>query len=102
MRLLLAFCSTCDVVRREQRPHSHRETRESVDSALLPVDHADRISALQTGLAQRLDGLGGSAPGGDDVLDQTDTIAILERALETVVCAVALAGLSDDQKREPG
>src|SRR5579859_1488191 len=97
-----AFCWPCDIVRREQRPHSHRETRESVDSALLPVDHADRISALQPGLAQRLDGLRCCASGCDDVLDQADAIALFERAFEAIVGAVALAGLADDQERQAG
>src|SRR5579859_7340678 len=99
MRLLLAFCSACHVVRGEERPHPHRETRESVDSALLPVDHADGVSALQAGLAQRLDSLRCRASGGDDVLDQADAIALLERPFEAVVGAVALAGLADDQER---
>ena len=85
---------------REDRPHSHRETRESVDSALLAVDDADRISALETGRAERLDGLRGGASGGDDVLDQAHALAGLEGAFEPVAGAVVLLGLADDQERE--
>src|SRR6478735_6759749 len=100
MRLLRAFCSGCDVARCIQRPHAHRETRESVDSALLAVDHADRVSALQTGLAERLDGLRRSPARGDHVLDEAHTLALLEGPFETVVGAVALAGLAHDQEGE--
>src|SRR6478672_9754224 len=102
MRLLRAFCSTCDSAGCIQRPHSHGETRESVDSALLPVDHADRISALETGRAEGLDGLPGRPSGGDNVLDQADAVAHLEPTLEPVVGAVALLRLPDDQEREAG
>src|SRR5438067_7825189 len=102
MRLLRAFCSPCDLARRENRPHSHRETRESVDSALLPVDHTDPVSALEPGRTERLDGLRGRSSGGDHVLDQADAIARLEPTLEQVAGAVTLLGLPDDQERQSG
>src|SRR5260370_39280853 len=102
MRLLRAFCSARDLARRENRPHSHRETRESVDSALLPIDHTDPVSALEPGRTKRLDGLRGRSSGGDHVLDQADAIAHLEPTLEQVAGAVALLGLPDDQERQAG
>ena len=101
MRLLRAFCSSCDIARGEQRPHSHRETRESVDSALLAIDHADRVSARETGLPKRLHGLRGGPARGDHVLDQAHALALLEGALEPVVGAVALALLPTIRKGSP-
>ena len=64
------------------QPHS--EAREGVHTALLAVDDADRRPALETRLAQRSDGLGGRSARRDDVLDQADALAGLERALDPV------------------
>src|SRR5712691_9165105 len=102
MRLLRAFCGARNLARRENRPHSHRETRESVDSALLPVDHTDPVSALEPGRTKRLNRLRGRSSGGDHVLDQADAIARLEPTFEQVACAVPLLRLADDQERQAG
>ena len=43
---------------------------QSVGSALLPIDHADRDSALQAGFAKTVERLDRGAARGDDVLDE--------------------------------
>src|SRR5438132_14294228 len=84
----------------KEGPETHRIARESVRSALLPVDDADRCSALETGLAERPYGLDRGASGGDDVLDETRYGAGLEDALEPVLRAVALGLLAHDHERQ--
>src|SRR5438874_9799290 len=86
----------------KERPQPHRVPRESVDPALLAVDDADGRSALETRLAQRLDGPDRGASRGDDVLDETGQRAGLEAALEPILSAVALDLLAHDHEGEPG
>jgi hypothetical protein len=73
---------------------------QSVDAALLAVDHADRRTADEPGLPERLYRLPGRTAGGDDVLDQADALPRLEHALEPVPGAVLLGLLAHDQERE--
>src|SRR5215475_13574240 len=101
MRLLRAFCSSCDIACSEKRPHSHRETRQSVDPALLAIDDADGVSADETGLSERLHGLGSGPSRRDHVLDQAHALTQLEGALQAVVRPVALAVLPHDQEGKP-
>src|SRR5688572_8439807 len=84
-----------------ERPQTHAETGESVGPALLAIDHADRISDLETGLTQRADRLEKRTSGGDDVLDQTDELARLERPLDAVGRAVLLRLPAHDHEGEP-
>src|SRR5262245_26908652 len=100
MRVLRAFSGACNCARCIQRPHAYGEPRESVDSALLAIDHADRVSALQAGLPQGLDGLRCGPARSDHVLDQAHALAFLEGPFEAVVRPIALARLADDQERE--
>src|SRR5205823_10463667 len=51
--------------------------------------------------AERLDGLEGRPARGDDVLDQTDALALLVDALEPIGGAVLLRPRADDQERQP-
>src|SRR6186997_1438087 len=97
----------CGGFRRRQQvscPKQGHETgstaRQSVDPALLAIDHADRDSALQTGFANRIQSLDGGSAGGDDVLDEADTLTRLERSLEPVRGSVLLGFVADDQERE--
>src|SRR3954449_7970673 len=102
MRFCGGFSHLQELGRTKERPQADGVAGERVHSALLAVDDADRRSALQTGLAQRLDGLDGGAAGGDDVLDQADLLARLEDALEPLAGSVALLLLADDQERQAG
>src|SRR5688572_8478679 len=74
--------------------------RQSVGSALLAIDHADRDSALQAGLAKGVERLDGGSARGDDVLDEADSLARLVGSFEAVCRPVVLRLLADDQERQ--
>jgi hypothetical protein len=84
----------------EEGPQADAVARKLVHSALLAIDHADRGSTLETGLAERRDRGQRCAAGGDDVLDQADPLAGDEGAFEPVPRAVVLRLLADDQEGE--
>ena len=75
--------------------------RESVDSALLAIDHADCDSALEAGLTQGVERLDGGSAGGDDVLHEADPLAGLVGAFEAIGGAVLLRLLADDEEGKP-
>ena len=105
-RLNHAFCG--GFLRRQQLscPKKRHKTgsaaRQSVGSALLAVEHADRDSALQAGFADGIEGLDDGSAGGDDVLYEAHALPRLEDAFEAVRRAVLLRRLAHDQEREPG
>jgi hypothetical protein len=74
-------------------------TRESVHSALLAIDHADRDLALETGLAKRLESLDGGPAGRDDILDEADALARFVDPFQAVRGPVLLRLVADDQER---
>src|SRR5262245_40358979 len=74
--------------------------RQSVGSALLAIEHADRDPALQTGLADGLERLDQRPAGRDDILDEADALARRERALDAVRCPVPLRLVAHDQERQ--
>ena len=59
--------------------------RQSVGSALLAVEHADRDSAFQAGFADGIERLDDGAAGGDDVLYEAHALARLEEDRKSVV-----------------
>src|SRR5262249_42073953 len=84
----------------KERTKSDRVARERVCSALLAVDDAHRGRHDEPRMTQRLDRLEQRAPGGDDVLDEADALAVLVRPLEPVAGAVLLRLLAHDEKRQ--
>src|SRR5687768_10832747 len=83
MRFCGSFSHRHELARKEQRPQIHLVTGKSLAPALLPIDHADRGSALETRLAQGCDGLQRAASGRDDVLDDAHAFAGLEFPLDS-------------------
>src|ERR671931_378113 len=100
MRVCGTFCRFEQLLGAKKGPQADTEARETVRSALLAVDDAERRPALQTRCADRLDGLAGGTAGGDDVLDEANHLAPLEYAFETLRRAVRLRLLADDQERQ--
>src|SRR5262245_46016414 len=100
MRISGTFCRLEQFGGPKERPQTHGVARESVRSTLLPIHHADRDSALQTGRSERLDGLDRGPAGRHHVLDQADPLPWLESALQPVLGAVLLRLLADDQERQ--
>ncbi len=84
----------------EEGPKPDRRTRERIRSPFLPVDDAHGRAALESGLPQRLDGLQGSASGGDNILDETNLLSRGELAFESIAGGVLLGRLAHDQERE--
>src|SRR3954452_592953 len=76
--------------------------RESIRSALLPVDDAHGRMHDEPGLTQRHDRVEEGAPGGDDVLDEADALAFLEGALDPLGGPVLLRLLADDDEGQAG
>src|SRR5438874_8454461 len=74
--------------------------RQSVDSALLAIDHADCDSALETGLPERVERLDGRTAGRDDVLDQAHPLARFEGPFQPIRGPVLLRLVADDQEWE--
>jgi hypothetical protein len=66
----------------EKGPKAHRITRQSVDSALLAVDDADRRGDHETGVPEGVDGICGRSAGGHDVLDEAHALPLLVDAFE--------------------
>src|SRR5215211_8237514 len=75
--------------------------RQSVRSTLLAIDHADRRSALETCLTQRLDGVDRGSARCHHVLDQAYALPRFERAFEAVRSSIALRFLAHDQEGHP-
>src|ERR1051325_1533608 len=102
----MRFCGTFWGLRelgdREKYPQMDTFVGEGFHSSLLPVDHADRVSHLQPGFAQRPRRRRGGAAGGDHVLDETHELALLEGALDAFGRPVVLRFLADDQERQTG
>ena len=73
---------------------------ESVDSALLAIDHTDGDPALQTGLPERLESLNRGSSRGDDVLDEADALAWFEDPFQAIRSPVLLRLVADDQERQ--
>src|SRR5438876_6664580 len=72
--------------------------RESVRSALLAIDHADRDPALETGLSEGVERLHGRAAGRDDVLDEAYALARFERPFQAIRRPVLLRLVADDRE----
>src|SRR5215471_10449238 len=102
MRLCGTFWTCQQIIYTKDRMEPHRDARESIRSALLAVDHADRGSADETRFAKRFDCLYSGAAGGDDVLDQTHGLARFEGTLDPLGRPVLLCLVADDHEREPG
>src|SRR5436190_22567262 len=100
MRFCCAFWPLGDFGEPEERLEPHAESRESVGSALLAVDHADGVADPDPGLAERLDRLDRSPAGGDDVLDEAGQAAPLQGPPEPVHGAVRLPPLPGREERE--
>src|SRR5262245_41541427 len=75
---------------------------EGVHTALLAVDDTDRCPALETRFAKGSNRLRESPAGGDDVLDHTHPLSLLERSLDAVRRPVLLGLVADDHERKPG
>src|SRR6186997_1275968 len=84
MRFCGGFLRWKQVSCSKKRHQTHSAARESVHSALLAIQHADCDSALETGLADGLDRVQQRTAGGDNVLDQADSLTGLEGAFEAV------------------
>src|SRR5581483_1444747 len=84
----------------QERLQPHRRAGELVRASLLPVDDADGVRDPQARLAERLDRRADGAARRDDVLDEADELARLERPLEPVRGAVALGLPADDHERK--
>ena len=102
MRLCGGFWGFGDLRRSKKRVQAHRVARESVDAALVTINHADRIRAAEAGLPERLHRLDGGTAGGDHVLDEAHRFAGLEAPFEAVAGAVLLGRSPHDQERLPG
>ena len=76
-------------------------TGERVGPTLLPVDDADRVPDDEAGGPQRLDGAEQRAAARDDVLDQADALALLERPLDPVPVPYAFASSRTIRKGRP-
>ena len=85
---------------REERAQADPDPGQRVRPALLTVDHADRVPDDEPGRPQRLDRLRERAPGGDDVLDQAEQLALLEGPLDPVSRPVRLRLVAHDHERE--
>ena len=100
-RICGLFCPFQELGGAEEGPQADAVAGEFVDAALLPVDDADRRrrpagrppAAPRSRLERR-------AARGDHVLDEADTLAGLEDALEPVRRAVRLGLAADDQERQ--
>src|SRR5690242_14300612 len=101
MRFCCAFRRVEEFSCPEQRAQPDGDAREGVRPTLLAVDDADRRSAFEARLAERVDSLDSSASRRDDVLDEADALTRREHALEPVAGSVALRLLAHDQERQP-
>ena len=99
---LRVFFGRSDLTGAKERRQPDGLTGEGVHSALLPIHHADRRPALEAGRPELLHGLDRGAPGGHDILDETDALAGLEGTLEHTVGSITLRPVSNDQEGQPG
>src|SRR3954447_20131582 len=90
MRFCWDFLALQQVSCPEKGSQTDGVARESVGSALLPVDRTDGRTDDETGLADRRDRLDERPSRGHDVLDEAHELAFLEGTLEPVGGAVAL------------
>src|SRR6188472_1859296 len=100
MRFCGGFLRWKQVSCSKKRHQTHSAARESVHSALFAIQHADCDSALETGLADGLDRVQQRTAGGDNVLDQADSLTGLEGAFEAVRGSVLLGRGAHDHERD--
>src|SRR5512132_450280 len=100
MRVCGGFSHRQELARPVERPKTHTEARERVRAPLLPVDNAQRVTDVETGVADGRDGLGKSTAGGDDLLHHAHELTTLERAFDPIRRAVFLGLTTDDNKEQ--
>src|SRR5438093_9024955 len=100
MRLCGTFRPLRDLGEPKERLEAHSDACERVGSALLSIDHADDVTDLDPGLAERLDRLHGGPSGSDHVLDEAGQLALFIGPLQAIAGAVGLRLLADDQERK--
>src|SRR5215217_1008337 len=101
MRFCGGFLRRKQVSCPKQGYKAYSSASESVGSTLLAIQHADCNSALQTCLADGVDGLDQRSARRNHVLDQAHAVTRIEHALEPIRGSVLLRRRSDDHEREP-